>query len=114
MLLTMGQDIQPWAKGSAAHWFFTDNLEASSPIASRHLQGTINTDSISELRKDYRSFVAEGKVDSLLSTSIIERAERFSHLYKRENPWAYHAWNRLNFLYIFLFPTRLDDLPLPK
>ena len=114
MLLKMGQDIQPWAKGSAAHWFFTDRIEAESHISARHLQGTINADSLAALRIDYRLFVSENKQDTLLSASIIERSERFSTIYVKEHPWSHYAWNRVNFLSMFLFPTRLDDLPLPK
>ena len=86
MMLSMGQDAQPWIKGSAAHWFFTQKVDYGCPIEERKLSARVTGDSLLTLRNDYWKYTTEEIKSDSLRESIIERANRFTQAYKEEHP----------------------------
>jgi hypothetical protein len=117
LIITMGEDFQPWSKGSAAEWFIqkkSKHLE-ESPFSEKDFTTAYNLDSLNQLRMDYVLFTQEknDSVRSVIGLDIQTRANHFTQTYKQEHAVRYWLINRLGFIRIFMFPSRIDDLPLP-
>lgn len=123
LIITSGDDFQPWVESSAANWFFDYAAKPGDPFnwPQKRLTSVYNLDSIVILRNDYlkyRSLTAEDtssadKLDSL-SHAIVKRAEKYTLAYRTEHSFDYWVTNRLIFLRKFILPFRLDDLLLPR
>jgi hypothetical protein len=114
LLLTMGQDIQPWKPGSAAHWFFTENADYDCPISDKHFTASLSRDSILNLREDYWTFINTGSDSEEISNRLIRTSSQFEQTYISENAWNFYLLNRLGFFFQFIFPSTIDDLPVPS
>ena len=114
LLLTMGQDIQPWKPGSAAHWFFTENVDYDCPISDKHFTASLSRDSILNLREDYWTIINSRSDKEELSDRLIRTCSQYQQTYVSENAWNFHILNRAGFFFQFIFPTTIDDLPVPR
>jgi hypothetical protein len=114
-IIATGHDFQPWSQGSAAEWFLKRGLDlpAVSPLETSDFASTYNLDTLIQLRTDYKRIENEASLSSDFSTALIHRMDRCTESYKSEHAWSYYCTNRLHFLQMFLFPKRIDDLPLP-
>ncbi len=118
LIITMGEDFQPWSAGSGAEWFLQkkSGYKESNPFAANDFASAYNIDSLVVLKERYMHFVALPKEDAQrasIGNQIIQSANNFALSYKSENAFRYWVTNRINFIRLFLFPSRLDDLPLP-
>lgn len=111
LLITMGQDAQPWAKGGALHWIMDREETYSCPIAERHLSGTVTRDSMEVMKVDYWRLQSTDSIDVSEQNEFVTRCERFESVYKKDHWFLHQVVNRIDFLYQFLFPPRLDDIP---
>jgi hypothetical protein len=114
LLLTMGQDIQPWKPGSAAHWFFTENADYDCPISDKHFTASLSRDSILNLREDYWTIINSGSDSEEKSNRLIRTCSQFEQTYISENAWNFYLMNRVGFFFQFIFPLTIDDLPVPR
>jgi len=114
MMLSMGQDAQPWIKGSAAHWFFTPMNDCVFPIEERKLSARVTVDSLTSLRNDYWKYTTEEAKNDSLRETIIARANRYTQAYKEEHPIQHAFTDKVHYFFYFLFPMRLDDFPFPR
>ena len=114
-IIATGHDFQPWSQGSAAEWFLKRGIDLpeDSPFESNNFTSTYNLDTLIQLRTDYKRIENNKLVDPDFSTALIHRMDRCTASYTSEHAWQYYCTNRLNFLRMFLFPKRIDDLPLP-
>jgi hypothetical protein len=118
LIITMGEDFQPWSAGSGAEWFLQkkSGYKESNPFAANDFASAYNIDSLVVLKERYMEFAALPKEDAQrasIGNQIIQSANNFALSYKSENAFRYWVTNRINFIRMFLFPSRLDDLPLP-
>lgn len=114
LLLTMGQDIQPWKAGSAAHWFFTEKGDYDCPISDKHFTASLSRDSILNLRADYWASINSGSKNEETSNRLIRTCSQFEQTYISENAWNFYLLNRVGFFFQFIFPSTIDDLPVPR
>lgn len=119
LIITMGEDLQPWVRNGAAYWFF--NPKASdklpSPFEDRQFTSQMQLPELEALRADYRSLdsnhtLSPQQLDSL-GKSIISRANTYAASFKEEHSLQYAVWNKFLFAKMFLFPDRIDDIPFP-
>ncbi len=114
LLLTMGQDIQPWKAGTAAHWFFTEKGDYDCPISDKHFTASLSRDSILNLRADYWASINSGAKSEETSNRLIRTCSQFEQTYISENAWNFYLLNRVGFFFQFIFPSTIDDLPVPR
>jgi hypothetical protein len=114
LLLTMGQDTQPWKPGSASHWFFTESADYPCPISERHFTPTLTRDSIIDLRTEYWSHVNDSIKNNITSEQFVRECIRHEKVYINENSFNFYIVNRVQFFFQFMFPTTIDDLPVPR
>ena len=114
LLLTMGQNVEFWTQRSASHWFLSSKDAYECPIPARHFCESFPKDSIISLKNQYMIFENGNRIDKELSARIIQSCKNYEHTYKKNKPIQFLLLNPINSLLRFLFPARLDDLPLPK
>ena len=114
LLLTMGQDIQPWKPGSAAHWFFTEKADYNCPISDKHFTASLSRDSIINLREDYWTKLKSGSDNKEISKQLIHTCSQYEQAYISENALNFYLLNRVSFFFQFIFPSTIDDLPIPR
>ncbi|MFN5620379.1 MAG: hypothetical protein ACK478_03680 [Flavobacteriales bacterium] len=118
-IIITGKDFQPWTIGDAAHWFVQpDSLgRLRIPYAPSTYTSEFNADSLIQLKRDYITLLAltEGtSAYAQLEGTIIEKSKRFGESYISEHPMKFYVGDKLGFLFKFLFPKKIDDLPLPS
>jgi hypothetical protein len=114
LLISMGQDVEYWTVGTAAHWFYNENANCPCPITEKNFSPSLTQDSIMTLHDNYRRFTESDVKDSALSQQIISSCAHYSAIYKQENALRYYLLDPFQHFVRFLFPKRLDDFPLPK
>jgi 4-amino-4-deoxy-L-arabinose transferase-like glycosyltransferase len=114
-IIATGHDFQPWSNGSAAEWFLKRNMElpAASPFAATDFAPAYNLDTLVRIRMDYKRIERGEDLRPEFGQQIIRRMEACTEAYKSHAPLRYYFTNRVGFLIQFLFPKRIDDLPLP-
>jgi hypothetical protein len=118
LIITVGEDFQPWVKGGGAYWFFNQPIENDSdfPFRTDDFTSTMGEPEIRALRNDYRllsdTSLTTNEFDSL-QQSVVSRAESYSKSYAQEHALNYHVGNKFRFAFHFLFPNRIDDIPFP-
>ena len=114
-VIAIGEDFQPWSKGSAAEWFLKRNIDLplSSPFQADQMAPHYNLDTLIHIRSDYKRIENGEDVSPAFRQNIIDRMNQCTEAYKREHPADFYVLNRLAFVRMFLFPSRIDDLPLP-
>ncbi|MFM2202254.1 MAG: hypothetical protein RL040_1454 [Bacteroidota bacterium] len=118
LIITVGEDFQPWVKGGGAYWFFNQPIENDSdfPFGTDDFTSTMGEPEIRALRNDYRllsdTSLTSNEFDSL-QQSVVSRAESYSSSYAQEHALNYHVGNKFRFAFHFLFPNRIDDIPFP-
>jgi len=117
LIITMGEDFQRWSPNSAADWFWQKqtNYKTEYPFSDNDFTSAYNLDSLINLKESYTEFFAckEPERKNTIGKSIIERSHKYSEAYKEEHSIRYWIVNRINFIRMFIYPTRLDDVPLP-
>ena len=119
LIITVGEDFQPWVKGGGAYWFFNQSIanDKDFPFADDDFTSSMGADELYELRKDYRSLsdtsLTSVEYDSL-QQSVVSRAETYSVEYVQQHPWNFYIGNKIHFASHFLFPDRIDDIPFPS
>jgi len=117
LIITMGEDFQRWSPNSAADWFWQKqtNYKTEYPFKENDFTTEYNLDSLILLKESYTRFFASQNEDeqSAIGKTIIERSNRYTEAYKKEHPFRYWIINRINFIRMFMYPKRLDDVPLP-
>lgn len=118
LIITLGEDFQPWAVGGGANWFFQQPLDggAPSPFEDQQFTSVMGMQQLADLRSDFRQLSKDSLSDGLrdsLEESVIQRAQAYSASFKNEHPIQYHLGNRMVFARNFFFPSRFDDLPFP-
>ena len=118
LIITMGEDFQPWSKGGGAYWFFDQPLNdrSPSPFHEHHFTAGMKQEELLGLRSDYRTLadpsLSKSTHDSL-QQSVVQRANTYSAAYQNEHVWDYRVGNKIRFARLFLFPGRIDDIPFP-
>ncbi|MEN9639428.1 MAG: hypothetical protein RLZZ262_1296 [Bacteroidota bacterium] len=114
-VIAIGEDFQPWSKGSAAEWFLKRNMETPPPppFEQKQMASTYNLDTLISIRVDYKRIEHGEELTSQFKNELMLRMDRCTEAYRKEHGWDYYLFNRLKFLKMFLFPGRIDDLPLP-
>ncbi len=117
LIISMGEDFQRWSPNSAADWFWQKqtNYKTEYPFKENDFTSEYNIDSLIVLKESYTKFFAstDDNEKAAIGGSIIERSNRYTEAYKQEHPFRYWVVNRINFIRMFMYPTRLDDVPLP-
>jgi hypothetical protein len=119
LIITVGEDFQPWVKGGGAYWFFNQPIENDKdfPFADDDFTSSMGADELYVLRKDYRS-LSDTSLTSVaydsLQQSVVSRAETYAAEYPKQHPWNYYIGNKIHFASHFLFPNRIDDIPFPS
>jgi hypothetical protein len=117
-VIVTGKDFQPWSVGDAAHWFVQPDIQRKMtiPYEASEYTSAYNADSLLALKSDYHNILAleqgTASYDSL-EQRIISKTARYSAAYKHEHTVRFYVANRFAFLFKFLFPWRIDDLPFP-
>jgi hypothetical protein len=119
LIITMGEDFQPWSKGGGAYWFFNQPMSdrTPGPFAERHFTAGMHEGELAQLRSDYRSLSDTSltiTAHDSLQQSVIQRANTYNAAYKKEHVWDYRIGNKIRFARLFLFPGRIDDIPFPS
>lgn len=116
-IITMGEDYQRWAPNSAAEWFWQDmgKEKVKHPFSANDFTSEYNLDSLLVLKADFEDFAfcKDPALRPEKGVSVIERSNRYAESYKKEHPFRYYVVNRINFFKMFMFPSRMDDVPLP-
>jgi 4-amino-4-deoxy-L-arabinose transferase-like glycosyltransferase len=114
-VIAIGEDFQPWSKGSAAEWFLKRNMETPPPppFELQQMASTYNLDTLIGIRSDYKRIERGEELTHQFKNELMLRMDRCTEAYRREHGLDYYLINRLGFLKMFLFPKRIDDLPLP-
>jgi len=119
LIITVGEDFQPWVKGGGAYWFFNQPVENNKdfPFAEDDFTSSMGADALFALRNDYRS-LSDTSLTSIeydsLQQSVVSRAETYSLEYAQQHPWNFYIGNKIHFASHFLFPNRIDDIPFPS
>lgn len=117
LIITMGEDFQRWSPNSAADWFWQKqtNYKTEYPFKENDFTSEYNLDSLIVLKESYTTFFAsqDDIEKSTIGKTIMERSYRYADAYKNEHPVRFWIVNRINFIRMFIYPTRLDDVPLP-
>jgi hypothetical protein len=117
-IIVTGKDFQPWTIGDAAHWFVQPDPQEQMaiPYAESDFTSEFNADSLSGLKRNYQALLqlTEGSPEyNQLEKTIIEKSERYGNSHKTEHAIRYLFVDKLLFVNKFLFPKKIDDLPLP-
>lgn len=115
-VIAIGEDFQPWSKGSAAEWFLKRNMDSPppAPFEEHQMASTYNLDTLTHIRSDYKRIERGEDLTPQFKQALMQRIERCTAAYRQEHALDYYLINRLRFLKMFLFPSRIDDLPLPS
>jgi len=119
LIITMGEDFQPWSKGGGAYWFFKQpiNERGAGPFTEHHFTSVMQEGELVQLRSDYRALsdtsLTRSAHDSLQQL-VVQRANAYSVAYKNEHAWDYQVGNKIRLAGLFLFPSRIDDIPFPS
>ena len=119
LIITLGEDFQPWSKGGGAYWFFNQpiNDRTQGPFIERHFTACMKEGELVQLRSDYRALSDTSLTPSAhdsLQQSVVQRANTYTASYKNEHVWDYRVGNKIRFARLFLFPGRIDDIPFPS
>lgn len=119
LITAWGGDIQPWAKGSAAQWFFDPkSINTNMELREKNeITSVYNMDSLMLLRKAYFDFRSDSTPTAqkpILEQYIAQRSALYVRSYKKEKPFRYYFTNKLRLLKSLLVAERLDNLPFPK
>jgi len=112
----MGEDFQQWSPESGAEWFLTkDDTDPGMPFKEEDLTSVYNYDSLIILRREFSESLKSNDSDrkSYLASVVVTKSSTYKEAFKNEKPMRYYLINRLKFIQMLLFPSRLDDLPLP-
>jgi len=117
-IIITGKDFQPWTIGDAAHWFVTPDPQElmSIPYFASDFTSEFNADSLAELKRNYQDLLQlmKGSPEyNQLERTIIEKATRYGNSHKTDHAIRYLIVDKLLFANKFLFPKKIDDLPLP-
>jgi hypothetical protein len=118
-IIITGKDFQPWTIGDAAHWFVQPDPQEQMaiPYSESDFTSEFNADSLAELKRNYHALLqlTEGSSEyNRLEKIIIEKSDRYGNSHKTEHPLRYLLLDKLIFVNKFLFPKKIDDLPLPS
>ncbi len=117
LIISMGEDFQRWSPNSAADWFWQKqtNYKTEYPFKENDFTSEYNIDSLIVLKESYTEFFTSTNdhEKAAIGRGIIERSNRYTEAYKQEHPFRYWVVNRISFIRMFMYPTRLDDVPLP-
>jgi hypothetical protein len=116
MIIDWGEDYLRWSQGSIAHWYLWEPWE-ERPIhfQDRLFTSQCNLDSLHVLRENYVVFLRDSSEVNReeAGQKVLRSVERFSAAYKAEKKFDYYLVNRFRQLRMFLFPSRLDNMPGP-
>jgi hypothetical protein len=118
LIITLGEDFQPWSRNGGAYWFFMQSPEKAlpTPFNEHHFTSVMGHDELVALRYDFRRIesdtLPQQTADSLRKT-ITERCKTYVDSYQQEHRMAHLIGNKFKFARMFLFPNRIDDLPFP-
>lgn len=116
MIIDWGEDYLRWSQGSLAHWYLWEPWE-NRPIhiPERLLTSQCNLDSLYTLRANYVIFLQDSNLVARerAGAKVLASVERFSTAYKQEKKFDFYITNRFRQLRMFLFPSRLDNMPGP-
>jgi len=118
LIITLGEDFQPWSVGGGAYWFFQQKSTdpSASPFGEKHFTTIMGSQELENLRTDYRQWANDSvstEVRDSIAQSIVSRARLYSTSFIKEHPLQYHLGNRILFARNFFFPSRIDDIPFP-
>ena len=119
LIIAWGEDIQPWAKGAAAEWFFSKNKMANQDTEplSEFLTSECTADSLLALKYNYQQYRAADSSDSLRQMHaglVLMQSARFLDDYRKAHPFKAYFLNKIKLCARFIWPSRLDNLPLPS
>jgi hypothetical protein len=116
-VVAWGCDFQEWSLNTEFAWLLDSSDQSLPKVPQRIYTTAMNADSLMLLKANYHMALQADRqnLSDLPSKSqlVIEQARRFLAAYKAEHAWDYYFVNRLRLLKLFLFPGRLDNLPLP-
>lgn len=119
LITAWGGDIQPWANGSAAKWFFRPQTlkEGENLNEGNIMTLAYNQDSLVKLREMFHELnkpqESVAKKDSIRA-KLISTALTYKSSYVKEHTFNYYFINRLRVLKNLLIRQRLDDMPFPS
>lgn len=99
--------------GYSGEWFIKEKYADSSiPVKSVYLTKSFNKDSLINLRKLYFES-RHNRENQELKSKLFAKIELYMDEFKREHFLQYYFINPAKLFFHFLFPSRLDNLPLP-
>lgn len=118
LIVSWGDDVQPWAKGTAGEWFFSSktSLEHADPNKGDIYTKEYTIDSLIKLRTSYRYSISDTIPETLKKSYklyVITKSELYTSSYKQENKIKAYVFNKFILLKRLVLPNRLDDLPFP-
>lgn len=111
-----GLDLVHWYPNTPAEWFNSQEIKSSMPTQlNGRLTQVYNSDSIIAIKNSYSYFLLENDSSkkAVLGKSFLARADGLIDDYNKEKPFKRYFINRIGLALQFLFPPRLDNLPLP-
>ena len=111
-----GLDLVHWYPDTPAEWFNSQDIKSSVPLKlNQRLTNSYNADSIIAIKNTYSYFLLENDSSkkAMLGRSFMERTDALIDDYSKEKPFNRYFINRIGLGLQFLFPPRLDNLPLP-
>jgi hypothetical protein len=116
LIIDWGEDYLRWSQGSLAHWYLWEPWENRDIVLPERLfTSQCNSDSLHALRANYVVFLRDSsaQVREEAGAKVLASVKRFSDAYREEKKLDFYVVNRFRQLRMFLFPTRLDNMPGP-
>ncbi|MCC6600739.1 MAG: glycosyltransferase family 39 protein [Crocinitomicaceae bacterium] len=116
MIIAWGDDYKEWSTGTELSWFMDKNLHSVYHFDNRYLSPTCTLDSLQVLKEKYTiasSDTADKWMKKSAQAEVIAMTARLTSDYKKEHPLDYYLINRMRLFQLFVFPGKVENLPLP-
>ncbi len=111
----IGGDYQEWAKDGQLNWFL-ERHDGQKIFNANDYCSNYNYDTLVKLRNEYHELdsIVDQKQKRSKEVLFSKKMDANIESYKAEKPIYYYFLNKLELTWRFLFPKRLDNLPLPS
>lgn len=116
LVISWGCDYQEWSVNTELAWFLDRASDVHYDFPPHVYTSQCNYDTLVALKSVFTSAwdqTLDPEVRREYQNQVITWSNELRENYRREKPMHYYLWNRLRLIRLFIFPSRLDNLPLP-
>jgi hypothetical protein len=117
LVISWGCDYQGWSLNTELAWFLDRDSTSTYDFPPHVYTSRCNYDTLVALKHDFtraRDSGLDPVIRARYQQKVISRTADLRDNYRQEKPMHYYVWNRLRLIRLFIFPSKLDNLPLPK